>query len=42
VSHRLPLAEAPRAYERFDRREAGYTKVVLKPQLGPGQAAAAP
>lgn len=42
VSHRLPLADAPRAYERFDRREAGYTKVVLKPQLAPGQAAAAP
>lgn len=42
VSHRLPLAEAPRAYEHFDRREAGYTKVVLKPQLAPGQATASP
>ena len=27
VSHRLPLEEAPRAYELFDRRQA--TKVVL-------------
>jgi glutathione-independent formaldehyde dehydrogenase len=34
--------EAPRAYEHFDRREAGYTKVVLKPQLRPGQGAATP
>ncbi len=42
VSHRLPLTEAPRAYEHFDRREAGYTKVVLKPQMPAGQAAAAP
>lgn len=31
VSHRLPLAEAPKAYERFDKREKGWTKVVLKP-----------
>jgi threonine dehydrogenase-like Zn-dependent dehydrogenase len=29
VSHRLPLEDAPEAYERFDRREA--TKVVLTP-----------
>jgi threonine dehydrogenase-like Zn-dependent dehydrogenase len=29
VSHRLPLEEAPRAYELFDRREA--TKVLLLP-----------
>jgi len=31
VSHRLPLSEAPDAYERFDAREPGWTKVVLKP-----------
>ncbi len=32
VSHRLPLAAAPDAYEKFDERADGYTKVVLKPQ----------
>ncbi len=42
VSHRLPLADAPRAYEHFDRREAGYTKVVLKPQMPAGREGAAP
>ncbi|MCO5973425.1 MDR/zinc-dependent alcohol dehydrogenase-like family protein [Actinoallomurus soli] len=31
VSHELPLERAPEAYERFDRREDGWTKVVLKP-----------
>jgi glutathione-independent formaldehyde dehydrogenase len=31
VSKELPLDEAPDAYERFDRREEGYSKVVLKP-----------
>lgn len=31
VSKELPLAEAPDAYARFDRREEGYSKVVLKP-----------
>ncbi|NJQ00408.1 glutathione-independent formaldehyde dehydrogenase [Streptomyces zingiberis] len=31
VSHRLPLEDAPEAYERFDRREDGWTKVLLKP-----------
>jgi glutathione-independent formaldehyde dehydrogenase len=33
VSHRLPLDDAPEAYAHFDRREQGYTKVVLKPGL---------
>ncbi len=42
VSHRLPLQDAPSAYEHFDRRDDGYTKVVLKPQLRPGQAAPPP
>jgi glutathione-independent formaldehyde dehydrogenase len=31
ISHRLPLDAAPVAYEKFDRRADGYTKVVLKP-----------
>jgi glutathione-independent formaldehyde dehydrogenase len=35
VSKELPLDEAPDAYARFDAREDGYSKVVLKP----GQAA---
>ena len=31
VSHELALDEAPSAYERFDSRDAGWTKVVLHP-----------
>jgi glutathione-independent formaldehyde dehydrogenase len=31
VSQRRPLDDAPEAYERFDRREEGYSKVLLKP-----------
>jgi glutathione-independent formaldehyde dehydrogenase len=31
VSKRLPLDEAPDAYQRFDNREDGYSKVVLDP-----------
>ena len=31
VSQRVPLTEAPDAYRRFDRREDGWTKVLLKP-----------
>jgi glutathione-independent formaldehyde dehydrogenase len=31
VSKELPLTEAPDAYARFDAREEGYSKVVLKP-----------
>jgi threonine dehydrogenase-like Zn-dependent dehydrogenase len=30
VSHRLPLESAPEAYAAFDRREAGWSKVVFK------------
>ena len=33
VSHRLPLDAAGQAYEKFDKRVDGYTKVLLKPQL---------
>lgn len=31
VSHELPLADAPQAYQKFDKRIEGYTKVVLHP-----------
>ena len=31
VSHELPLDDATNAYRRFDRREDGYTKVILNP-----------
>jgi len=31
VSHRLPLDKAPEAYEHFDKRESGWTKVILQP-----------
>ena len=31
VTHRLPLEEAPRAYEMFKHKEDGCIKVVLKP-----------
>src|ERR1700744_1639009 len=33
ISHELPLSEASSAYEHFDARDEGWTKVVLKPQL---------
>jgi threonine dehydrogenase-like Zn-dependent dehydrogenase len=31
ISHELALDEAPKAYEKFDQRADGWTKVVLKP-----------
>ena len=31
VSHEVPLEDAPDAYRKFDRREDGYTKVILQP-----------
>jgi glutathione-independent formaldehyde dehydrogenase len=31
VSHQVPLEEAPDAYDKFDKRVEGYTKVILKP-----------
>lgn len=34
VSQELPLADAPDAYARFDKREEGYSKVLLQPALG--------
>lgn len=36
ISHELPLAQAADAYDKFDKRADGYTKVILHP----GQAAA--
>jgi glutathione-independent formaldehyde dehydrogenase len=32
VSHRLPIDEAPAAFAKFDARQEGYIKVVLKPE----------
>jgi glutathione-independent formaldehyde dehydrogenase len=32
VSHRLGFDDAPSAFEKFDARQHGYTKVVLKPR----------
>ena len=34
VSHELPLDQAPSGYEHFDRRDPGWTKVVLHPNGG--------
>ena len=31
VSHEVPLDQAPQAYQKFDRRGDGYTKVILNP-----------
>jgi len=33
VSHDLSLDDAPRAYEHFDKRDDGWTEVVLHPAL---------
>ncbi|RKN37196.1 glutathione-independent formaldehyde dehydrogenase [Streptomyces hoynatensis] len=33
VSHRLPLEQAPEAYDQFDKRVHGWTKVLLKPMV---------
>lgn len=32
VSKELPLEQAPEAYQHFDKREEGYSKVVLHPR----------
>jgi glutathione-independent formaldehyde dehydrogenase len=34
VSHELPLDRAPEGYARFDAREDGWTKVLLRPGTG--------
>ena len=31
VSHKIPLSEAADAYQHFDNRDEGWTKVILKP-----------
>jgi threonine dehydrogenase-like Zn-dependent dehydrogenase len=31
TTHRLPLEEAPHAYEMFQRKEDGAIKILLKP-----------
>jgi threonine dehydrogenase-like Zn-dependent dehydrogenase len=31
VSHEMPLDQAPEAYQHFDNRDNGYTKIVLHP-----------
>ncbi|MDB5168235.1 MAG: fdh [Candidatus Saccharibacteria bacterium] len=33
VSHELPLEQAPEAYQHFDSRDDGWTKVILKPGM---------
>ena len=31
VSHEIGIDEAPQAYEKFDKRIEGYTKVLIHP-----------
>jgi threonine dehydrogenase-like Zn-dependent dehydrogenase len=31
ATHRVPLADAPRAYETFQKKQDGAVKVLLKP-----------
>ena len=31
VSHEIDIDEAPKAYEKFDKRVEGYTKVLIHP-----------
>ena len=31
ASHQLPLDQAPEAYEKFQKKEDGFVKVLLKP-----------
>ncbi len=33
ISHRLPLGDAPGAYQQFDKRGSEYIKVILKPAM---------
>ena len=32
ISHRLPLSQAPDAFQKFDQHIDGYIKVILDPQ----------
>jgi threonine dehydrogenase-like Zn-dependent dehydrogenase len=36
ATHRLPLVEAPAAYEMFQRKADGAVKIMLKPWSAPG------
>lgn len=40
VSHHVSLAEAPDAYQHFDKRDEGWTKVLLKPHTNGAKAPA--
>ena len=33
ISHEISLEEAPDAYKHFDKRDNGWTKVILKPEM---------
>ena len=33
VSHQLSLDDAPEAYKHFDKRDKGWTKIILKPEM---------
>jgi threonine dehydrogenase-like Zn-dependent dehydrogenase len=33
ISHEISLEEAPDAYKHFDKRDVGWTKVILKPEM---------
>ena len=33
VSHELSLDDAPDAYKHFDKRDNGWTKIILKPEI---------
>ena len=33
VSHQLSLDDAPDAYKHFDKRDKGWTKIILKPEM---------
>jgi glutathione-independent formaldehyde dehydrogenase len=37
VSHELPLDQAPEAYQHFDARDKGWTKVILHPGITSAQ-----
>ena len=37
VSHELSLDDAPDAYKHFDKRDKGWTKIILKPEMKPSK-----
>lgn len=36
ISHHMDLEEAPAGYKLFHDRQNEYTKIVLRPGMGPG------